>query len=429
MVKLNRKTLQLVIIELILLVGFTSNYISNNPNIIQKSNFNQQINSSSLVIKKMVSNQLMIHDPIKIINDENFTDYAFPGSGTENDPYRIEKLNITTSEDIGIYVGDVSVFFVIQQCYVSASIEGILVGAVRGNSQIINNICLENNYGIKVIYSNNSTVANNLCANNNEVGIKIEDCSNSTIANNTCADNKVGIRFEWGSDSLIDNNICINSDSYGIHLLTYYKSNMRITNNLCSSNAIGFYAEAVFHVLIAHNTFSFNHNGSNMFIRHSVIINNNCSQNFDYGMFLSDSSGNTLTYNHFIKNTNHGLYIGNNAEANLIHHNNFIGNNDDEIQAFDEEKSFLYKDNMWFDKSSREGNYWDDFQEKGSYEIEGPARSKDRFPLTEPVVFEGNIPPIPVTPEFTLQTLLLLFPCLISVFIILKRRKRKKEKE
>ncbi len=426
---LYRKISQLKVIGLIFLIGLTSNSIFNDADISQVYNVNQLINSTNFAIKKIVSNQLTIHDPIEIICNENFTDYALPGSGTENDPFIIERLNITTSENVGIYIGDVSVFFVIQQCYVNASEVGIQIISVIGNAQIIDNVCLENNYGIEVIYSSNSTIANNLCVYNDEVGIKIEGCSNSSIANNTCTDNKVGIRFERGSDSLIDNNICFNSDTYGIHLLTYYKSNIRITNNLCSSNAIGFYAEAVFHVLIAHNTFSYNHNGSKMFIRHSVIINNNCSQNFNYGMFLSDSSGNTLTYNHFIKNINHGLYIGNNAEANRIHHNNFIGNNEGEIQAFDEEKFFLYRDNVWFDKSSREGNYWDNFQGKGSYEIEGRAKSKDRFPLNEPAVFEGNIPPIPVTPEFNLQILLLLFPFLFSVFIILKKRKRKKEKE
>ena len=42
-----------------------------------------------------VISALTPHERIEIICDANFTDYGFPGSGTEIDPYVIERYTIT----------------------------------------------------------------------------------------------------------------------------------------------------------------------------------------------------------------------------------------------------------------------------------------------------------------------------------------------
>ena len=41
--------------------------------------------------------------PIEILNDTAFDLYGLPGNGSTTDPYRIENLNITTSNTWGIF--------------------------------------------------------------------------------------------------------------------------------------------------------------------------------------------------------------------------------------------------------------------------------------------------------------------------------------
>ena len=43
------------------------------------------------------------HDPITIISNANFSDYGFPGSGTQEDPYRIEGYNISIASSIWLW--------------------------------------------------------------------------------------------------------------------------------------------------------------------------------------------------------------------------------------------------------------------------------------------------------------------------------------
>ncbi|MHA1592658.1 MAG: hypothetical protein ACTSUP_09320, partial [Candidatus Heimdallarchaeaceae archaeon] len=53
-------------------------------------------------ISKPFNLALTLHGPIEIITDDNFTDYGFPGSGTDVDPYIIQEYNITTTSGSGI---------------------------------------------------------------------------------------------------------------------------------------------------------------------------------------------------------------------------------------------------------------------------------------------------------------------------------------
>jgi len=54
--------------------------------------------------------------PINIINDNNFTDYGFVGTGSSGDPYRIENFNITTSSTAAISIIGTTKYFVIFRC-------------------------------------------------------------------------------------------------------------------------------------------------------------------------------------------------------------------------------------------------------------------------------------------------------------------------
>ena len=59
----------------------------------------------------IVHQNLSFHNPIDIISEQNFTDYGFLGDGSSINPYRIENLNITTVEERGISIQNVTCYF------------------------------------------------------------------------------------------------------------------------------------------------------------------------------------------------------------------------------------------------------------------------------------------------------------------------------
>ena len=81
---------------------------------------------------------------IYIDEDSDFgpSGYNFNGSGTAGDPYRIENLNIDTIEDRGIFITDVTVYFVIQNCVIDAYLVGIYIqNIINGRATIYKNSC------------------------------------------------------------------------------------------------------------------------------------------------------------------------------------------------------------------------------------------------------------------------------------------------
>ncbi|TET07159.1 MAG: hypothetical protein E3J86_13930, partial [Candidatus Thorarchaeota archaeon] len=63
------------------------------------------------------------HDPIVITHDENFTQMAFPGDGTEEEPYLIEGLQIASPDGNScIIIGpEITVNYEIRNCYLSGA--------------------------------------------------------------------------------------------------------------------------------------------------------------------------------------------------------------------------------------------------------------------------------------------------------------------
>lgn len=94
-----------------------------------------------------------------------------------------------------------------------------------------------------------------------------------------------------------------------------------------------------------------------------------------------------IVENDISNNKNFGLSIRDSTNNNLVHHNNFINNNNDGIQARDNGT-----DNLW--NTNTEGNYWSDRTAPDTdgngivddgYPINGTAGTYDMHPLAEPV--------------------------------------------
>ncbi len=352
-----RRTILGIIVSILLV--FTINQSSIN---ITLSITDDQIRNPSLLA-------LTPHEAIEIISDDNFTDYGFPGTGIETDPYIIEGYNISTTESKGISIEHTTKYFIIRNCYVDALDCGIYIdNAADGTATVTNSTSCNNDYcGIYLKSSANSTFTNNTC-NNNSDGIKLVYSSNSTVTDNTCNNNRgrSGIFIGNSRSSTVANNTCSNNNYEGIAL--YSSGSSTVTSNTCNNNT--------------------------------------------HGIYISDSEFCYITYNLLQENEDYGVYLRYNSENNLIHHNTFVDNNlGGTSQAYDDGIN-----NTWYDTATQEGNYWSDWSGTGAYSIDGSADAVDLYPLGEPVVAEY--------PQIILLTLLLPIVILFLPRIISKKLKK-----
>ncbi len=331
-------------------------------------------------------NVLVDHNPILIEDDSDFDNYNFPGKGTQSNPYRIEYYNITTEIETGILIKNTAKYFLIIDCLINAEETGILIENVaEGSARIEKNICLNNDdYGIAIYNSSENIIHNNTCSFSWS-GIYIEESTYTTISENRCHNNIEGISISQSSNSTLNHNICYNN-TYSISLT---KSDYSIlSGNICSKNLYGILQYSN-NTILKNNTCNNNAYGIYMYVSSdSTLTNNICFKN-SYGIMMETSFYCLIINNLLQENERHGIFMGNapmgdNSSNNIVHHNSFISNNLDGFfevslsQAYD--KGF---NNIWFDETTSEGNYYNDYSGIGNYSIDGKANNTDPFPLSE----------------------------------------------
>ena len=118
-----------------------------------------------LVWNKPESNGLVDHDPILIWSDEDFIEYGLPGDGSKENPYRIEYLNITTSDVYSIHISSTTKHFTISNCFLANNNEnGFSISTdniAEGTALICNNTINARNFGLNLRFSDNNVITNN----------------------------------------------------------------------------------------------------------------------------------------------------------------------------------------------------------------------------------------------------------------------------
>ena len=237
-------------------------------------------------------------EAISIKYDANFTDYVFEGSGTEGDPYRIENLNIVTTEEYGIRVEKTTMHFVINNCYIEAEENGIYVFSVDpATATISNNECNKHTgNGIYTSNSQNTTLIHNK-GRDNFRGAFISSCPYSTIHNNTYTDNSRGIEI-WGSDfSNITENTINTCEGYGFWVSDCEYSN--IINNTLTKGGIFIYEHGV---VADYMTYTYSGNTINGLpfgffgSENNLILDGDNSEDV-YGQYLLVNCTNTIVRN------------------------------------------------------------------------------------------------------------------------------------
>jgi parallel beta-helix repeat protein len=174
--------------------------------------------------------------------------------------------------------------------------------------------------------------------------------------------------------------------STGIYFIDMVSSSIESVTTL--RNRFGFYIHASQKITVKDSDVEFNIYGLHLQNSDDCVLVNNllARQTYNspggYGLYLYASSRNRVTDNTIDSNINWGIWFSD-AKENVVFHNNVVGNNppvSDNTEG----------SNVWYDKQSKEGNWWADYKGKDAdndsigdtpYPILGPGGMVDPYPF------------------------------------------------
>jgi len=294
-----------------------------------------------------------------------------------------------TTGSCGIYLNNVNYCKIFNtDCSHIWSGHGIFLNT-SFNNLISNNTCSHNDcWGICLRYSSDNVVAGNDCENNEWGGISISHSNNNSILSNKCDE----IAITYSKNNNVSNNDCI---SGGIYLADDSNKNV-ISNNDCSNSEV----DGIWVLRSEDNTISNNDcnncDWDGISIQDSNnnnVSSNECINNND-GITLKNSNNNIVSRNN-CKNNNlfNGMYIENSSD-NTIYLNNLIDNTNNvyspaSTNIWNSTEKIIYV----YDGTTYEnymGNYWSDYKGNDAtndgigdspYSINS---DKDDYPLMQP---------------------------------------------
>ncbi|MEJ2278740.1 MAG: NosD domain-containing protein [Candidatus Lokiarchaeota archaeon] len=369
---------QLIAISLLIL-SFSVIYIPlnlNSPKNEHVSNYNNPSPPQSLTDSS----------PIRISSDSDFLSYGFPGTGSKEDPFRIENLVINrlgwARRPDGIRIENVSKSFIIQNCWISASCAIRIISCTSDSIQLINNWCRG---GGDVDY----------------LGIFINGINAHSFKaiNNTCLDYYNGMYIIDALYSVIENNMLIRN-TMGIKV----ESNIsfsKIINNYCMNN----------------------YDGMDIWNSNAVLYKNNYFYNNINGFVAYNISNCKIIDNLFDNNTSYAIINTAFLSPNHIYHNTFINNRKNGASQAIEWGKY----DLWYNESLKEGNYWSNWFGLGPYHIDGRANFIDLYPLEKPVQATFTKYPFPFLGRIILiisvTSIISVAMIVISEFYLKKRQK------
>ncbi len=307
---------------------------------------------------------------------------------------------------------------IVGMSYSSLRIESIKYNTVNGKllgyfEDWHNLILNESIYGQIILYECGSVTISNQILDECSVGLILMDCNyvngDLIITNNSLCYNQDGIRvYECANLLFSNNNLSFNYQN-GLNIISSWNS--EYSNNFISDND---------------ETGIFFDGNEGRYIDNkphdNLIFNNEIMKN-DRGVWMWYTDNTEISYNLIQDNIGHGVSIGMNSEDNIIHHNRFINNcygyppgHPQGFQDYDESPN-----NLWYDNSTNEGNYWSDWNGTGPYRIcsyEGTVY--DLYPLNEDLLRN------PPTSVAGYDILFLVITLLLFSLAVIKRIKKEK---
>ncbi|MFW9833577.1 MAG: nitrous oxide reductase family maturation protein NosD [Candidatus Thorarchaeota archaeon] len=335
------------------------------------------------------------HDPIYIDGDLEFMTLArrerWLGSGTEEDPYLIQSLDIDVGGDDRscIEIRNIAeTYFRIQFCTLQGAapdwragihLYNVNYGKLVSTTLLSNNTCIGNCYGIRIDNAYSIVVANNTCSSNSWEGIGVlYESRQNMVTNNFCYDNGwSGIGVGIGaSENIIAHNYCFNNPQAGVNLWLGINNVLRdndcrenrqwgiavrgestgnqVLENLCNTNMMGIFVNASSNNELDSNTCEENNYGIALYYSNlNTLANNNCSKNDWEGIaVIYESRQNVVRDNECFDNGWSGIGVGVGASENIIVHNHCFINPQAGINLW------LGIDNTLQDNNCSENTLW-----------------------------------------------------------------------
>ncbi|MFX1256008.1 MAG: right-handed parallel beta-helix repeat-containing protein [Promethearchaeota archaeon] len=301
-------------------------------------------------INANVTQTYIDHVPIYIDGNADFLNQSesenWPGNGTVEDPIIISGYNISNvGETTLLVIRNTDLYF-----------------------QVSSNLFT----GFSTSYSRN--------------GLSLNNVTKGTINNNIFQDVYVSIKLRYSDNNNITNNIITNSFN-GIYLWTYCYNN-NLINNTVSDGSTGIHlsAWADYNILVNNTIQDFwlgidLGRASNNILTNNIVVRNTNGIGFDRA-----SNSNTITNNTIASNTNYGISFNywpdDYPKNNVVKWNDFILNNLDDSQAYDNASNTLFTHNFW-DEWLEPDNDSDGIVDN-PYNIDGKRNNQDLWPLVEP---------------------------------------------
>jgi len=272
------------------------------------------------------------------------------------------------------------------------------------DSTISGNTLANNLNGIILHQSFNNVITDNQVANNENVGVEQYLAGNNSMLNNRITLNGNGVTCSDTENAVISNNQITANKGLGIDA-GFRSVNCTVTSNHVSEN-------------MGNGIFFKDINGSTV-VGNNVTLNKGCGIGFGYGpngmikgnyvaknnvgIWISNAFENSIIANTIIENDGWGIQLEGSQQNNLIYHNNFIDNNNNDIQASIAEL-WVYPDlfkqlepsqtprppqlvagaaNSW--DNDAEGNYWSDYTARypDAQKVEGEAVGSTPYVINE----------------------------------------------
>ncbi|UCE11660.1 MAG: right-handed parallel beta-helix repeat-containing protein [Candidatus Thorarchaeota archaeon] len=274
---------------------------------------------------------LVDHDPIEINGNDDFVLQGWPGSGTRENPFVINNLEIA-SDDVNIRITNTTDFFVIRNCNLTSmgdwsyedailfenvtngSVEDCHIGLRGTGTRIVrsSNCTIKRSeivsivIGVKLENSENIVVRKNTLYHN-YAGIYLSSVTNSMIVSNTIHDNLIGVIVRSSVSCLIDRNtiyrntveenVIVDEHPGGVDL--YDSNSCVVSDNSVFDNLGGIYLNSS---------------------PNCTVISNLIYDNIRGGLTLISSPNGRVIENVFDSN---GVYVS--GELDSWHHT-FVGN-------------------------------------------------------------------------------------------------------
>ena len=192
------------------------------------------------------SDYYAVYGSITIESDQDFIDYGFLGNGSVENPYRLERLNITSNIAFSkaISIRDTHAFFIVRDCVIKSQYIGIaLLDVATGTGSLINNTLtsISGDGGAILIETRNCTIMENRCFNWAQ-GIHLNEASQCMISKNNVSDSTYqGINIRYSNNNTIINNRIINCAQHGLAFVGTSRFNKAYNNTFLNNGNVAEY--------------------------------------------------------------------------------------------------------------------------------------------------------------------------------------------